>query len=278
MRLFLLRPSAKVNQILRFCLAVAAQRTGVLIHAYGALSDHVHAVVTDVHGNLPDFMGWFDEFVAKCVNVELGRWGSFWESKPYSRVHLVDEEDVLRRLCYTCTNPVSAFLVRSARDWPGAISLPEEMGGEPQLIERPEGFFRKNGPVPESCLLQLTVPPQLERHGEKAIELVRQRIDEKEQALSKDAKARGKRFLGRLKVLTQSPFGSPDSKEKRRGLDPRVAAHDKWRRIETLQRLKAFLQEDRDAWRRFVAGETDVVFPYGTYLMRIRFGVLCSGP
>ena len=49
-------------------------------------------------------MHWFDELVAKCVNTEFGRWESFRAPGCYSSVHLVDEDDVLRRLRYTCTN------------------------------------------------------------------------------------------------------------------------------------------------------------------------------
>ena len=76
-RRFFLRPSAKINQIFEFCLAIAAERTGVLVHAYCVLSNHYHLIATDPHGNLPVFMHWLNEYVAKCVNADLGRWESF---------------------------------------------------------------------------------------------------------------------------------------------------------------------------------------------------------
>jgi hypothetical protein len=87
-----------------------------------------------------------------------------------------------------------------------------------------------------------------------------------------------RQFFGVHRVLAQSPFGRPAAREPRRGLNPRVAARNKWRRIETLQRLKAFVANYREALRRYVDGDRSVLFPAGTYWMRVRLGALCAGP
>jgi hypothetical protein len=39
-RQFLLRPSKLTNQIILYCLALAVARTGILLHAFVALSNH----------------------------------------------------------------------------------------------------------------------------------------------------------------------------------------------------------------------------------------------
>ena len=72
-RRFFLRPDPETNQIFLFCLAVAAERFGILIHAYCALSNHYHIVLTDPEGTLPAFAHWLNEYVAKCVHARLGR-------------------------------------------------------------------------------------------------------------------------------------------------------------------------------------------------------------
>ena len=41
-RRFFLRPSKLTNEILLYVLAVAAQRYGVLVHAFCVLSNHLH--------------------------------------------------------------------------------------------------------------------------------------------------------------------------------------------------------------------------------------------
>jgi putative transposase len=49
----LLRPDAAVTQILLYALAISARRFGLEVHALCAMSSHVHLVVTDVEGRLP---------------------------------------------------------------------------------------------------------------------------------------------------------------------------------------------------------------------------------
>ncbi len=276
-RQFLLRPGRKVNQIFEFCLAAAAAKTGCEPHAYCMLSNHYHLVVTDVQGNLPVFMHWFNEYVAKCVNRELGRWESFWAPGSYSQVSLSDEEAVMDKLVYTYTNPVSAGLVRSFKHWPGARSTPEAMGQPARVVERPKGFFREHGPVPQRLQLRLTSPPSLLGRANWRRDL-ESRIADREAELRSAFDRKGKRFLGRRLVLNQLPTGRPSRVESRRGLNPRVAGRDKWKRIEALQRLKRFICEYRTAWQRFAKGDRLVAFPFGTYAMRVQLRVMCSGP
>ena len=277
-RCFLLRPSEKVNRIFKFCLAMAAARTGVLLHNYCVLSNHYHIVATDVHSNLPVFMHWLNEYVAKCVNAELGRWESFWAPGSYSCVALVDREDVVGKLVYVFTNPVEAGLVGTHEQWPGARSLVTDMDGDPEVVCRPEGFFRENGPVPETATLQMISPPAFDRASPECFASVHSRIVEREREIQLRAKQQGRRFPGIRWVLAQSPCSKPDTREPRGGLDPRLASRDKWRRIEALQRLRGFLEAYREAWKRFVGGDRAALFPFGTYGMRVRFAVLCSGP
>ena len=277
-RQFLLRPSRHVNRIFRFCLAVAANRTGIQLHAYCALSNHYHIVLTDPAGSLPEFMHWLNEYVAKSINSLLGRWEAVWAPGSYSAVHLVDAQAVLEELVYVYTNPVEAGLVRRARDWPGAISLPAHMTSAPTKIRRADGFFRDKGPVPSSALLELSIPPALIGECDDPTQRLERMVREREKELQQQAQAQGLGFLGRRKVLRQSPWGRPRNAEPRRGLDPRVACRDKWKRIETIQRLQQFQADYREARRRFLRGETAVRFPAGTYWLRVRLGVLCSGP
>jgi len=276
-RQFLLRPSRKVNQIFEFCLAVAAAKTGCEVHTYCMMSNHYHLVVTDVNGTIPIFMHWFNEYVAKCVNREMGRWEYFWAPGSYSQVSLPDGEDVLDKLVYTYTNPVSACLVRSFTLWPGARNTVDAMAGPARVIDRPKGFFRPDGPVPASQTLKLTVPPAF-RDQSNWLRDLEARIAAREIELRTAFDNKHQRFLGARRALAQSPTARPRSREPRRNLNPRVAGRDKWRRVQSLQRLKQFLLDYRTAWRRFVDGNRSVTFPFGTYAMRVQFGVTCSGP
>jgi REP element-mobilizing transposase RayT len=277
-RQLLLRPSRKVNQIVRYCLAYAAQRFSVRLHAYVAMSNHIHIVATDTYGTLPEFMHWLNEYIAKCVNAHLGRWESFWAPGSYSAVRLVGPDDVLGKMVYVVTNPVEAGLVRTAREWPGAKSFPEDLVRPSLEVQRPVGFFRKRGPIPGKIVLNIDVPDALLSTGGDPVEQFARAVEAREEEIQNTRRERGLGFLGRPEVLRQSPFRRPESVERRRGLSPRIAAADKWHRIEVAQRLKAFRDAYREAWQRYRDGDTAVLFPWGTYWMRVRLGVQCLGP
>jgi REP element-mobilizing transposase RayT len=72
-RTFRLRPSELTNQIFLYSLARAAIQTGVLIHALCVMSNHIHIVLTDVLGLLPNFARELHRTVAKAVKVFTGQ-------------------------------------------------------------------------------------------------------------------------------------------------------------------------------------------------------------
>jgi len=57
-----------------------------------------------------------------------------------------------------------------------------------------------------------------------------------------------------------------------------VAAKNKWRRIEALQRLGEFIVAYREARLLWKQGVRDVIFPAGTYAMMRHAGVPCASP
>lgn len=267
-REFLLRPSALTNQIFLYCLAVAAERTGVLVHAVCVLSNHYHAIVTDPLGRLPEFYGWLHEFVGKHLNATYGRWENCWSTEPTSRVRLLDAAAVLDKVAYTIVNPVEAGLVSHHTQWPGVLLYRPGC----TTIERPEGFFRDNGPTPPRVTLEL-VPPPIGVADADVVEVIERCVTAREAQHRATARRKGRRFLGRAAVLAQRHTGRPRTREPRRNLSPRVASRNKWARIEALQRSKAFVAAYRAAWHRWCAGVRDVLFPAGTYLMARRFDV-----
>jgi hypothetical protein len=58
---------------------------------------------------------------------------------------------------------------------------------------------------------------------------------------------------------------------------PRFAAAAPEVRDALLARWKAFQQAYRDAWERWRKGSRRVVFPEGTYQLRVEHGVVCAG-
>ena len=255
-----------------YLLAVAARRFEVQIHAFCVLSNHFHLVLTDPHARLPAFHQFLDALVARAMNASLGRWEAFWAPNSYSAVKLVTPADVLDKAAYVLANPVAAGLVRSGRLWPGLWSPPERIGGAALEVRRPKHFFDPNGSLPETATLELSPPAGFASPHEFREELITALSDLEAQA-ARDARGG---FLGAARVLAQRPTGRPAPGEPRRGLNPRVAARDKWKRVEALGRLVDFLRSYRAAWVERRAGKSGVTFPCGTYLLRVLHGVPCG--
>lgn len=270
-RQFLLRPTKVTGQVFLYLLAVGAQRYGVEVHAYCVMSNHYHLVVSDPEARLPAFLQFLDGLLGRAINALYGRWGYFWESPSFSGVALTSPEDVVDKAAYTLANPVAAGLVRSGRRWPGLWSGPQAVGAGPRLVERPRHFFDPDGTMPESVPLELTTPPGFTAEAFR---------DQLAAALAEREAEAAKRvcgFLGVARVLAQKASARPRSVEPRRGLNPRVAARDRWKRIEALGRLKSFLAEYQTALRAWRQGRRSVRFPEGTYLMRVAHGAACAG-
>jgi REP element-mobilizing transposase RayT len=272
--MFLLLPTGMATQIFAYCLAIAQMETGVLIHAAQVLSNHYHIVLTDPLGKLPLFTEILNKYVAKCLNAHYGRWENFWEANQQtSHVRLPDDRSKVEKAAYTLANVVEAGLVRRREYWPGLQLI---QPGK-QRRKRPSVFFQDSGPMPEVATLEITpLPLESVERPQDVMALVGKAIADREAFFRKKYDAEGRRFLGKNKVLAQSHLDSPKSFAPKRGISPRVASRNKWRRIEVLQRLKSFVDGHRRSLARWISGERDVEFPAGTYQARLRFGVCCA--
>jgi REP element-mobilizing transposase RayT len=265
-----------VNEVFLFVLAVAARRFGVEVHAFCVMPNHYHLLVTDRRARLPAFVQYLNGFVARAVNASLGRWEGFWASRAhFSGVSNTSRVDVIRKAGYVLANPVAAGLVKHGREWPGLWTAPEQLGTAVLTARRPAKFFRAKS-WPASIELVLTPPPRF-ASAQEFQEAVAGEVLELEDDTLRAFEAKGRRFLGRAKVLAQDPFTSPTGTEPRRTLSPRIAALDPVERIDAIARLKRFVREYRAAFVKLRAGVRNVVFPAGTYRLRMELGVLCAG-
>jgi putative transposase len=274
-RQFLLRPSRRTNQIVEYCLALAASHTGVRLHAVCFMSNHWHGVVTDPNARLPEFLERFHRLVAKAQNASLGHWENLWSSEKTSTIPLPSFADIVAKMAYTIANPTSAGLVKSPDEWPGVISTCSF--NERRIVAMPDVFFDKLGNLPKTTVLRFERPPIYPELSE--VELA-ERIREATATLVRRAReqiaARGAKFLGAASVLRESWQATPKKPAPRRNPTPQVASQSTPRRVQMIEGLVVFARAYRQAWLKWRAGVRDVLFPPGTYALRIHAGVACA--
>ena len=102
------------------------------------------------------------------------------------------------------------------------------------------------------------------------------RLDERELELIAERSRSGREVLGMRNVLRQKWWGFPGGPEDMFTTTPSVSGRNKWARIEGLTRKREFEDAYRCAREAYVAGMRGVLWPLGTWLMRVRHGLPCS--
>jgi hypothetical protein len=267
-RRFYLRPCVELNQIYLYALAHAQLKHGVGVHALVGMSNHPHAVITDVHGVLPDFMRDFHRELALGAKALYQIPENVWAAGKASAVELHRTAAQLEAVLYTILNPVAAGLVARAAEWPGAISLPGTRSIE---VRRPDLWFSEDRP--EVLTLVITPPPawtgtEDEWHAWLASQLARREND-----VRRARGKHGKPVVGRARVLAQRPFdrpGNPDVLVPKRSPALKTGGDGGLMRfaIRVLQEWRRAYREARNRWRF----DKTVTFPLGTWWVVQRAG------
>jgi len=208
-RHFLLNPdqAREVEQCYWCCLGLAAQRFGVVVHAGCLMSTHSHEVVTDVRGVLPRFLQEFHRLLALTTKAFRGWPGEVFDKRSTGQHSLLTPEATIEALAYLIANPVEAGAVRYAKDWPGAHTLPQDIGTRVVKVKRPAHYFDPdNAAWPDLVELRLQMPTELQL--DYGTELARQRIAERVKAREhrawQESKHTGIAFAGARQVLRQA--------------------------------------------------------------------------
>ena len=98
-------------------LHAQADRTGVPVHAFCIMPDHVHLVVEPSAGcDLATFVGQFKNLAQRAAWARGVR-GQFWQASFWD--HFLRRDEDLRRIVeYVLENPVRAGLVSVRQDYP----------------------------------------------------------------------------------------------------------------------------------------------------------------
>jgi len=276
----LLRPEPWVKLLFAYAVALAQEKTGMHVLAFEAMSNHIHLVVEDVDGRLPDFMKELDELVAKAVNAERQRRDTFWEGAGAKWTVLLTPEAIEESVAYTILNCVDAGLVADAKAWGGFVTLPTMLARE-QVVERPKlRYFSERSKAPATAVLRIDVPSAHATLGPDGW----QRLIAKRVAAGEDEirlRVGKGQFAGMEAVLARSVDWRPSTEEALGSPTPAAKAGNVAEAkvlIKAFRTLRAwFLNAYRLAYDELrQAGTT--VFPEGTWRWHHEARLPCSGP
>jgi len=275
--------AGKMEQIFWYCLGVAAQEHGVTVHAALLFSTHPHTVVTDNVGSKPDFRRRFYRLLAMCTK-EFRDWPEEVFNKSQGGEHeLLTPKAMVKQIAYVIANTVDGRAVRYAKDWPGAKTLPHDIGTRVIRVARPDVYLDASNPVwPPFVELELEMPQMLiDFYGslEKAQEAIAAEVKKLEREALQRSKREGWSFMGARRVLRTKHTQQSVTPEERGARNPQfAAAGDEEAAARAILRIRTFNADYDEALARWTAGDRGVVFPHGTWWMRVHHGVRCHPP
>ncbi|WP_181234639.1 transposase [Enhygromyxa salina] len=291
-------PTERVTQTLLFALAYTSSKYEISVHEVVYMSNHFHVLLTAHTKCLPDFMGQLNSLAARALNAQRGTTGTNFE-KGYNSVEPQDADKLLEHAVYTLTNPCASDLVTKARHWKGVTTARMRYGDEVvvskpkfglwQVKKPPERRKKRKRPdartrskrdrstIPKMATLRLVRPPVRPELSDDALrDLVLEQVAARENELELERQQAGKKVLKMRNVRTQHWATIPGAEELF-GVRPTVSAKVPAKRVAAIEAKKVFEAEYALARRRWLAGERDVEFPAGTWLMWRRHKARCAG-
>jgi putative transposase len=275
-RRFFLRPDRNVNNIVEFCIGLAAKTHGISLHVLVVLANHYHLEGTDPNGNYPDFLRDANRMIAQCLNKYWGRNEALWSSDKASVVTLLDAGAQLDKVIYITLNPVRAILVADYQQWPGVIYTHRDWLRGPKTVKRPKYFFDPENADTQEVTLTFVAPPAFaDRQVRDLVKEIEDSVRAEQYSIRAEVAAKGLRFMGVKRILKVNPFDSPTTEEPPTKLNPRLSASDPEVMKKGKKRLTQFRLAYREALAKLRAG-FDAIFPYGTFWYRRLLNIRCE--
>ena len=189
-------------------------------------------------------------------------------------------ETAADKMAYTAVNCVAAGLVRTPGRWPGAKVLVDEVGRRVVKVKRPDWYFDASNPDwPDEVSIPIVMPACLQEacgSDDACRAVIQRRVDERIRQAHRDNSRRGQGYLGAKRVMKTPHTKRAGSNETFGSLVPSFATGG---HVEVARRMKEqrerFLSAYRAAWHAWKAGLRNVLFPAGTWKMRVSYAACC---
>ncbi len=272
---FLLTPSTELNEIILGALGRAQELYPVAICAFAFASNHFHLLlrVESTH-RLAQFMGHFNSNLAREAG-RLAHWREKFWGRRYQAIPVSEEEAAqVDRLRYILAHGCKEGLVEQLRDWPGVSAVRALLEDEPlqgywfdrsrEHADRRRGLAFERLSYATPYTIHLTPLPCWEHlPGQEYQRRIAEIVDDIESQAALRRRLHGLPAKGPESVLTQEPHDAPKTLKK----SPAPLFHAASRRVrqEFYEAYKYFVAAFQDAAARLRTGESDVLFPAGSF-------------
>jgi len=275
LRRYLFKPDRAILNAFKYLLGEYARKHGIRIFAVCVMSTHYHLVVLDTRGVLPKFLRDVNRSVANVIKARYRTSGAVFQQEP-SKVKLHGAKAVVDKIAYVLANPVAAGAVRDPREWPGLRTRLSDMGRTVVRGLRPEHYFGRRKTMRPDASFAVEMPPVLlDAYGrEKAMEELTLALEEKVAEARAEVRRKGWTYLGAKRAMSVSPFKQAVAYEVFGARNPDLSTYGLTaEEAATVKReYIAFHLAYQDCRQRLMRGETDVLWPAGTWAMVQHFG------
>ena len=276
---YLLRPSARSNDLILGALGRAQAKYGVYLHAFIILSNHFHMIMSVCSvKQMSRFVGFFKGNVAKELGA-LHDWReNFWGRRYHSASISDYEEEQIARFLYLLSNGCKEGLVASPLDWPGVSTARALYRGETTMqgtwydrTAQYRALHRGEYKLfPSTETVRLSPLPFLkERSLDEQREFVTEAVRQVEQETAQKNNENGTKPLGARAIQRQKPHDKP--KEFKASPAPKFHAANRDEFWTMYNARRAKVADYRVAAERLKRGETDVRFPEGCFPPRLPY-------
>ena len=271
-----------------YALADGQRKHRVAVHHGVRVVSHHHLSVTLEQPNLGAFLRDFHHDTSRSLNTLLARErydapGDLFDGRPTHVMRLLDPSSQAQHLVYEHLNPVAAGLVSRPQQMPGRVLEFGHWKSGGLVVKRPEVYFGNERP--SELWLELTPPPLLYEAFDGDLEGLVQHMGQ----LSKEGgralrEARTRPPLGAQRLRRMHPWQEPRTLAAAVGqVVPSFKVGSRDRRGQETRALAAlettgFRLQHAEARQRFREGEHGVLFPHGTYEMRVAFDAKVAEP
>ena len=275
LRRYLFKPDRAIINVFKWAFGVYAKEHGIRIFAVCVMSTHYHLVVLDTRGLVPTFLRDVNRSIANVIKARYRTSGAVFEQEP-SKVKLHGAKGVVDKIAYVLANPVAAGAVRNPHEWPGFRTRLSDMGRLVVRGMRPEHYFGRRKTMPADASFEVDEAPIVvdAYDSEGAKEALTRALETKVAEARAEIRAKGWTYVGATRAMGVSPFkqavayevfGARNPDLSTYGLTPEEAADVKREYI-------AFHIAYQDCRERLLRGESDLLWPPGTWVMVQHFG------